>query len=417
MIQRGCLEGKSPRCLRQRFQSFDLVLVTSPKIFKMSESSLKTSTTTIQSTFSSQDYFRTQSPPPKLQETVDQVRKFVELHALHPTRRIVLITSGGTTVPLEHNVVRFLDNFSAGTRGSSSAEYFLRSNQYAVIFLHRSHSLEPFSRHYPHSVNPFLDLLDIQSPSNSSKQQDSTSDSSGSLFPRLSSHPTSADPAESISDQISVPLNHVKPMLTILKAHHLIRSQNLLHTISFVTVNEYLYLLRAVAQVLGEPALGLGKRAMLYLAAAVSDFFIPQQKLSEHKIQGGKGSLVIEMDAVPKVLKDVTNEWSNQAFIVSFKLETDSKLLIPKAKAALERYGHHLVIANELHSRKSAVLMISKDGSIESINFNPLNNYSEENRLEKLEKAPSDYHDDNVIEIEELMINRLTALHNHWIQS
>jgi phosphopantothenate-cysteine ligase len=90
---------------------------------------------------------------------------------------------------------------------------------------------------------------------------------------------------------------------------------------------------------------------MLYLAAAVSDFFIPQQKLvrsslspsfslnhithddlaplsdtpfpflqSEHKIQSGKGSLVIEMDAVPKVLKDVTNEWSNQAFIVSFKV-------------------------------------------------------------------------------------------------
>jgi phosphopantothenate-cysteine ligase len=144
-------------------------------------------------------------------------------------------------------------------------------------------------------------------------------------------------------------------MLSILKAHHLVHQLNLLHTISFVTVNEYLYLLRAVAQVLGEPSLGLGRRAMLYLAAAVSDFFIPQQKLasltplfsllfsfslsvskssvekkkkknyspllqSEHKIQSGKGSLVIEMDAVPKVLKDVTNEWSNQAFIVSFKV-------------------------------------------------------------------------------------------------
>lgn len=30
--------------------------------------------------------------------------------------------SGGTTVPLEQNTVRFIDNFSAGTRGSSSAE-------------------------------------------------------------------------------------------------------------------------------------------------------------------------------------------------------------------------------------------------------------------------------------------------------
>ena len=31
--------------------------------------------------------------------------------------------SGGTSVPLEKNTVRFLDNFSSGGRGSSSAEY------------------------------------------------------------------------------------------------------------------------------------------------------------------------------------------------------------------------------------------------------------------------------------------------------
>ena len=29
---------------------------------------------------------------------------------------LVLVTSGGTTVPLEVNTVRFVDNFSAGTR-------------------------------------------------------------------------------------------------------------------------------------------------------------------------------------------------------------------------------------------------------------------------------------------------------------
>ena len=46
------------------------------------------------------------------------------------------IKSGGTTVPLEQNTVRFIDNFSAGTRGSASAEYFLGAG-YQVIFLHR----------------------------------------------------------------------------------------------------------------------------------------------------------------------------------------------------------------------------------------------------------------------------------------
>ncbi|WAR56245.1 hypothetical protein PtB15_7B90 [Puccinia triticina] len=357
--------------------------------------------------FSSERYFETQTPPSNLEEIVEGVRKFVNFHASnHPKRRIVLITSGGTTVPLEHNVVRFLDNFSAGTRGSASAEAFLRTNQYAVIFLHRSHSLEPFSRHYPHSTNPFLDLLAIQ-PSPQAPSPDPSRPADQPLFPLLSPHladlrhshlSTSSPPgADHHADQptISIPPQHRPAMLSILQAHQLVHQHNLLHTISFVTVNEYLYLLRAVAKVLGEPSLGIGRRAMLYLAAAVSDFFIPQQKLSEHKIQSGKGSLVIEMDAVPKVLKDVTNEWSNQAFIVSFKLETNSSLLVPKAKGALSRYGHHLVIANELHTRKTSVLMIDRDGTIEPIkNDDPAGH-----------------------EIEEQMVNRLVHRHLDWIQA
>ena len=32
---------------------------------------------------------------------------------------------GGTVVPLERRCVRFIDNFSAGTRGALSAEEFL----------------------------------------------------------------------------------------------------------------------------------------------------------------------------------------------------------------------------------------------------------------------------------------------------
>jgi phosphopantothenate-cysteine ligase len=57
--------------------------------------------------------------------------------------------------------VRFLDNFSAGTRGSASAEYFIQ-NGYACIFLHRQWSLEPYTRHYSHQQNCFLDLLKIE---------------------------------------------------------------------------------------------------------------------------------------------------------------------------------------------------------------------------------------------------------------
>jgi len=58
-------------------------------------------------------------------------------------KRFVCITSGGTVVPLERNCVRFIDNFSRGTRGALSCEEFLKHGYY-VIFLTRHGSAQPF---------------------------------------------------------------------------------------------------------------------------------------------------------------------------------------------------------------------------------------------------------------------------------
>src|SRR6266536_3359112 len=80
-------------------------------------------------------YFKTNPPPLDLPEHSALAQAFVNQH-VESGRRVVLITSGGTTVPLETQTVRFIDNFSAGTRGATSAEYFLQAG-YAVIFLHR----------------------------------------------------------------------------------------------------------------------------------------------------------------------------------------------------------------------------------------------------------------------------------------
>ncbi|KAA1098044.1 hypothetical protein PGT21_027301 [Puccinia graminis f. sp. tritici] len=142
------------------------------------------------------------------------------------------IKSGATTVPLEHNVVRFLDNFSAGTRGLALAEAFLRTNQYADIFLHRSHLLKLFSRHYPHSTNPFLDLLAIQESLSSLAPKDRSPHAIPSeqpLFPILSphlvnnQHPVSTkNPAHLDHHTISIPPQHRPAMLSILQAHHLV---------------------------------------------------------------------------------------------------------------------------------------------------------------------------------------------------
>ena len=53
----------------------------------------------------------------------------------------------------------------------------------------------------------------------------------------------------------------------------------ILHTINFVTIDDYLFLLRGVAGILGSDATH-GRDTLYYLAAAVSDFFLPRQKMA-----------------------------------------------------------------------------------------------------------------------------------------
>ena len=49
------------------------------------------------------------------------VQKFID-DSIQLRKKVVIVTSGGTTVPLEKNTVRFIDNFSTGARGAVSAE-------------------------------------------------------------------------------------------------------------------------------------------------------------------------------------------------------------------------------------------------------------------------------------------------------
>lgn len=284
-------------------------------------------------------YFTANHAPEYLEDLVAQARSFVDEHKAS-NRRVVLVTSGGTTVPLENNTVRFIDNFSAGTRGATSAEYFLEHG-YAVIFLHREFSLMPYSRHYSHNTNCFLDFM--------------TEGENGSLV---------------IKDE------YREEMHQLWKKYDNARNQNLLLPLPFTTVNQYLFSLRAIAQVMDT----LGHAALFYLAAAVSDFFVPFSRMPEHKIQAQEhesGKLVVNLDPVPKFLRRLVDSWAPGAMIASFKLETDKDLLLKKATGALERYHHQLVIGNLLQTRKREVVFVTKseqkwyymegEGEIESV--------------------------------------------------
>lgn len=91
--------------------------------------------------------FLEEAPAPRADAVFDQVKEFLANHidpaSGRPLRPVICITSGGTTVPLERNCVRFIDNFSSGNRGALSAEAFLKAG-YAVIFLTRTGSAQPF---------------------------------------------------------------------------------------------------------------------------------------------------------------------------------------------------------------------------------------------------------------------------------
>lgn len=153
---------------------------------------------------------------------VDEVKEKMSAFAVHHVaagRRVVLITSGGTKVPLESRTVRFLDNFSSGRRGASSAEYFIDSG-YAVIFLHRHRSLYPYTRTF--STINMLDALQFRS-----------------------GEEASGNTTEVVVNQQVLP-NVAK----VLKRYQQVKDSRLLLPIEFNTLSEYLHLLKAAAQAL-----------------------------------------------------------------------------------------------------------------------------------------------------------------------
>ncbi|KAM3920797.1 phosphopantothenate--cysteine ligase [Leptodactylus fuscus] len=273
-------------------------------------------------------------------------------------RRVVLITSGGTKVPLESRTVRFLDNFSSGHRGAVSAEYFLQAG-YAVIFLHRHRSMFPYSRRY--AATNWLDVLQLHLPTDGS--------------PRVE------------AEQSQLP-----GIVQILQDYKSMKQSGRLLPIEFSTLSDYLHLLLAAAQALSP----LGSSAMFYLAAAVSDFYIPASEIPEHKIQSSSGPLQITMKMVPKMLSPLVKDWAPKAFVISFKLETDTEILIEKARKALATYRHQVVVANILDTRRAYVVVVTS---------------TEETKL-----SVSQEEDHSGVEIEEKIIKDLTLRHTQFIE-
>ncbi|BHF61796.1 hypothetical protein SprV_0100477300 [Sparganum proliferum] len=350
-----------------------------------------------------------------------RVADFVGRHRGH---RIVLVTSGGTTAPLELNTVRFIDNFSTGQRGAVSAEYFLKAG-YAVIFLHRRYSFVPFMHRISRGVK-----ATYSSPSTATTTTTVGNDTA----------------TTTTGEDCGLEDSAVQELVTLVADHtrDFTKFRDRLLLLEFFTVEEYMVKLRWLCRLLllqppppkpleddGDVA---GHRTppppLIYLAAAVSDFFIPRDRLPRHKLHAGgveqagtadaaaaaavqvgaDGSLTVHLSPVPKTLGLLTRSWARGAFVVSFKLETDKEVLLTRAKQALEKYQTHVVVANLLHTRKRELWLITASPSSSASASAAVSKGSES--CEHISLSPSA---DVKSEIEEPLIERIAELHSLFV--
>jgi phosphopantothenate---cysteine ligase (ATP) len=212
---------------------------------------------------------------------VESLAKFLSFNKAQ-SRKLVVVTSGGTAVPLEQNAVRFLDNFSTGSRGSACAEALLTTHyDYSVIFLGRKGAKMPFTRYLVEAA--------------AANAEGFVPGASGRL--------------EEVTLKDSQAANAVANLRDALQSCRL-------HVIEFTTVQEYLFAVRCIAM----QVRCFQSDVMYVLAAAVSDFYIPQNRMSEHKLQSSDGGIILKFDRVPKCLGLLTKSWAPFAFVVSFKV-------------------------------------------------------------------------------------------------
>lgn len=102
----------------------------------------------------------------------------------------------------------------------------------------------------------------------------------------------------------------------------------------------------------------------------------------------------MKLEPVPKLIHYIVNMWAPKAFVVTFKLETDPKLLMRKSQMALDTYKHQVVVANLLKDRKKEVIVVEKTGPV----------------------TPIAVDDPDFEEIEAPLVAKLVAIHMDYLQ-
>ncbi|KAL6899713.1 hypothetical protein ACP4OV_006371 [Aristida adscensionis] len=245
-------------------------------------------------------------------------------------------------------VAASLREFIARNWAQPSGGYFLKAG-YAVIFVHRRGSCQPYSRFL--SDDSFLKFFDVNAES-----------------------------------KVQVVESHATVVKKAIEEYSEAIEGGSLLKLPFTTIFEYLQLLKMVATSMSP----VGLHGMFYLAAAVSDFYVPWDSMAKHKIQSAGGPLDMRLSQVPKMLSVLRNQWAPLAFCISFKLETDSDILVQKADMALNKYKMNIVVANLLTTYKEEVIIVT-NGDRNIIRKCNKDEDLEEHIIKLLEKSHSKY--------------------------
>eukprot|EP01127_Copromyxa_protea_P012064 TRINITY_DN3104_c0_g1_i2.p1 TRINITY_DN3104_c0_g1~~TRINITY_DN3104_c0_g1_i2.p1 ORF type:complete len:318 (-),score=64.80 TRINITY_DN3104_c0_g1_i2:55-1008(-) len=298
------------------------------------------------------EFYKLVQTPKCGEQESERLRKWV---AEQPKdQKIAWVTSGGTIVPLEKNMVRFIDNFSGGFRGATSTEYFLQKG-YSVVFLHRHKSVMPFQKHFfVPGEDPMSKLV--------------------------------------IDEDGTVRVSQAEKLKPIIEQYQRAKKENKYIHIEFSTIFDYFFWMKRISEILCEFD---ESRALFYSSAAVSDFY--RRDMAEHKIQS-TGPLKLDLEVVPKLIPLMKPFFLPRAMIITFKLETNIDILDDKVGIHLYKYGADLVIGNILGEHSLRVYFCQRD-------------------TEKLKMEISEEEKRAGAELEKQMIEEVAKRHDIWLKS
>uniref|UniRef100_A0A3Q7J7L9 DNA/pantothenate metabolism flavoprotein C-terminal domain-containing protein n=1 Tax=Solanum lycopersicum TaxID=4081 RepID=A0A3Q7J7L9_SOLLC len=261
--------------------------------------------------------------------------------------RVVCITSGGTTVPLEKQCVRYIDNFSYGHRGAASTEYFLTAD-YSVVFLYRRGSCQPFCSTLPD--DPPLECFSVADDSS-----------------------------------IEVDALHAEIVKRAITESRTAVAEGILLKLPFTTIFEYLQILHLIFVSLRDFGLSAiffwqlqflifmfrGKvwlyiKSSRHLVLWIYDSPKYQRCFSCLGMNGRQWPSTYRLRLVnhPALFSKATKLILCLREKSSLLLETDTYILLAKATMALKKYKMHMVIANELSTRKEKVIVVTEQEKV-----------------------------------------------------